>query len=162
MRSISARTTAGMEAHAHPPLQAHLPAGAQQDSQGPPVTCTPVRITARMEATAPSVLEISPPVAALLTSWATNASIEAVKATVSMAVPACRVRAALKRAAVSPDTSAAPAKSTGVTTVGTGSASPRMGLLQRGISLVAAQMAQTSPAVTHVIPMNTVPTACAL
>lgn len=93
-RLISARTTAGTEAHAHPLMsqvtyefktwllkilscsssntpvlpQAPLPAGARQDSQDPPATCTHARITARMEATAPSVLEISPPVAALLTS----------------------------------------------------------------------------------------------
>lgn len=54
--------------------QVLLHVDAWQASLGQTVTCIPVKITAKMEATALSVLETSQPAAAPLISWVTSAS----------------------------------------------------------------------------------------
>lgn len=115
-----------------------------------------------MEAIVPSVLETSRPAAVQLTSLVTSASTEAVKATAYTKVHVYRVKMVPRCAAVCPSTVAVHVRLTNVTTVVTESVSPATVLQLQGTSPVGAQMAESSPAATHVIPMSTVQMASAL
>lgn len=60
-----------------------------QASQDPTVTSAHVRTTVRMEETAQLIVEISPPAAALQTSWETSANIGHVMNSVTMEGHVC-------------------------------------------------------------------------
>lgn len=161
-RLTNAGTTARTEAHAHLPLQALLPVVAWQALQDQIVTCTLVRITAGIKAIVRSALETSQLVTAPLASLATSASTEPAKPIVRTKARVWRAKAAPNCAAARPSTPVAHVRLTGVTTVGMASASAAILWHPWWTSPVAAQMAESSPAVTRAIRMSTVQMASAL